>query len=225
MKTMNYEQFKLVKSNRPVVANHVKTLMESIKKHGYFNSKPITVNACMEISDGQHRFYACRELGIPVLYEIDSVNVNDSMIILNSTSNIWRLDEYINHHASNGIYCYVELRNLINQSNLGTSNCISIYTGISGGISKAIRKGLELKKNTKILETIDLVDFFKGKVSFYKSTSFVRSICNMIQNKDVTQKHIDKIKLNAYSIVECAQLDQYTAQFSKLLKINLHYIK
>jgi hypothetical protein len=217
MKTTNYDQFKLVKTNRPISKGHVKKLMESIKNHGYFNSKPITVNERMEISDGQHRFYACRELKIPINYEVDEISVNDSMIVLNSTSNVWRLDEYINHYAEIGVYCYIELRNLINQSNYGTSNCIVIYSG-SGGMARQIRAGLELKKSKNITRVIEVIDFFKGKIPFYLSGGFIKGLCTLFKDNDIKESHIEKLKLNAFSIIQCATTEQYQIQFKKIIK-------
>ena len=219
MKTTNYEQFKVLKQNRPVAISHVNKLMDSIKKYGYYNSKPITVNSKFEVIDGQHRLIACRELRVPILYEIDDVPVNESMVTLNSTSNVWRLGEYINHHAENGIFCYIELRNLINQSGFGVSNCIYIYFGNPFGLTKKLKAGVNLKKTTYITEMIELIDYFKGKISFYLTSTFVKSIGIIFSHTKATPIQIERLKLNAFSIVQCATTDQYTIQFNKIRKI------
>lgn len=219
MKTSDYNQFKLVKTNRPISIGHVKKLMTSIKQHGYFNSKPITVNKFMEISDGQHRFMACKELNIPVHYEIDDIGVNESMVVLNTTSNVWRLDEFINHYAENGIFCYIELRNLINQTGYGTSNCIVIYSGSIGGATRMIRNGLPIKKYDKITEVVELIEFFKGKLKFCLNSQFIKSLVSLCNLKEINSRHIEKLKLNTYSIQQCATNEQYLIQYKKIMKI------
>ena len=192
--------------------------MESIKTHGYLNSKPITVNSRMEVSDGQHRLYACRELGMPIHYEIDNMPVNDSMVLLNTTSTLWRQTEFINHYAECGVFCYIELRNLINQTNYGVSNCIIIYGGNNIKPSQ-IRKGLPFNKSKNLTDIIELIEFFRGKVPFFLTGTFVKSLCAFLNNKDVKPSHVDKLKLNAFAIVQCATLDQYNIQLRKIARL------
>lgn len=217
MKTANYEMFKFSKTNRPISQHHVGKIKDSIKKHGYFNSKPITVTPDMIITDGQHRYKACVELGIPVVYEIDNIDVNDSMVVLNTTSNIWRLNEFIYHYAQKGIPCYIELREfLIANPTLSVSNGIDIFFGHTGKLGPAIKKGVLLNKNPKLKETYELVMFFKGKLQFWNTSHFVRGLISFVNSSE--QKHIEKLKQNTFGIIQCARVEQYTTLFNKLTR-------
>lgn len=76
--TTNYSRFGTIEGNRRVSRRHVKELKRLIRTNGNLNEKfPIKVNSRMEILDGQHRFEALKELGLPIVYEIvDGANIN-----------------------------------------------------------------------------------------------------------------------------------------------------
>ena len=57
----DYSIFKL----STLIDQHYKKVLKSIKENDYTKYQPILVNNKMEIVDGQNRFLACKELGIP----------------------------------------------------------------------------------------------------------------------------------------------------------------
>jgi len=217
MKTNNYNLFKLAQTNRTVKQSHVNKICKSMESYGFLNSKPITVNSNFEIIDGQHRFLAAQKLGIDIIYEIDNVDLNEAMVTVNTTSNIWRLSEFIEHYAKMGFTDFIELNKFMNSNDYGVSNCISIYCGFSVK-PKHIRSGEMPSKNLKLAESIDLIEFFRGKLKFFKTNKFIESIIVLVNRKDLQPKHIERLKLNAYSVIECANLTQYNNQFNILMK-------
>lgn len=66
--TKNYENFTFLTANRPINRNHVNKIKKSLSEYGYLDSQPITVTADMKILDGQHRFIACKEMGLPIKF-------------------------------------------------------------------------------------------------------------------------------------------------------------
>jgi len=217
MKTTNYNQFKILKSNRAISQTHVDALARSMQKYGFFNSKPITVTAKMEITDGQHRFYAAKQLGIPVLYEIDTIDSNESMIVLNSTSNIWRYPEYIHHYAKLGSPCYKDIEQFVSESGFGVSNCLVIYSNNSAKPAM-IRNGAFIVKNPHFDRSVELIAFLKEKLGYNLHTQIVKGLVSFVADKTTESKHIERLKLNAFSIVQCATNEQYITQFNKLSK-------
>jgi hypothetical protein len=220
MKTNNYQKFKFIATNRIIKESHVQKLSNSMNTHGFLNSKPITVNSNYEIIDGQHRFMAAKRLGIDVIYEIDNVDINECMVTVNTTSNTWRLNEFIEHYAKKGLVDFIELNKFINNTDYGVSNCISIFCGFSV-TPKHIRTGVMPFKNLKFNESIELIEFFRNKLKFFKTNKFIESLIILVNRKDIDKKHIDKLKLNAYSIVECANNNQYANQYNSLLKLKI----
>ncbi len=215
MKTIDYSEFSLRITNRPICDARVKILANSMRELGYIESMPITVSEKMEIIDGQHRFLACKALNIPVPYVVSYINPDVLMQRLNSTSAVWRMDEYIHFHAKKGIDQYVRLKIFLNRSQLGTSNSIIVFTGTVQGWANEIRSGKKLKENSNPDKALKLIFFFKGKLKFWSVSSFVRAVTLMCNS--VSDKNLEKIKKNCYSIIECANSTQYSNQFIAIM--------
>ena len=69
MKTTNYDMFKFMEGNRQTNSSNLNQIIESMKEKQLII--PITVNEKFEIIDGQHRFKACKYLGLPVYFIIE----------------------------------------------------------------------------------------------------------------------------------------------------------
>lgn len=92
--TDDYSIFKFNKLNREVKQSKVNSLKSSIQRTGG-NVVSILVDAKNHIIDGQHRFMACKELGLPVKYMYhDGTLTADDLIDINNTSNKWDLNDY-----------------------------------------------------------------------------------------------------------------------------------
>ena len=102
--TEYYTRFEFNELNRGVDAAHVRKLKKNIKDIGLV--QPITVDSDGHIIDGQHRFHACRELGIPVRYIIqDSMNMED-VVALNNMSKPWSTLDKVQSFAAQGNELY-----------------------------------------------------------------------------------------------------------------------
>ncbi len=64
--TLDFSKFVIRQDNRLVDDRHVDKLVKDIQERGLSN--PIVVTQQMEITDGQHRYTACKKLGVPVKY-------------------------------------------------------------------------------------------------------------------------------------------------------------
>jgi hypothetical protein len=105
--TSNYEQFDFNELNRGVDDAHVRRLTKNIKVHGLV--QPIIVTASGHIIDGQHRFHACRELGLPLQYIIrDEMEMSD-VVQLNNMSKPWSVMDKVESFAAQGNQNYIKL--------------------------------------------------------------------------------------------------------------------
>ena len=68
IETKEYSKFKFLKGNRDINESHVKRLMISFQIHYLLTI--LIVNDHFEIIDGQHRFLAAKNLGLPIIYLI-----------------------------------------------------------------------------------------------------------------------------------------------------------
>lgn len=112
-KTNEYDKFTLVKGNRGVNPSHVKKLKESMLQINLLETLPILVNEDLEIIDGQHRFEAARELGLPIFYTVrDGATLSD-VILLNANNKPWHTIDYLNSHIERGKRQYEVVKNFM----------------------------------------------------------------------------------------------------------------
>lgn len=79
--------------NRKINKNHVKTLMESIKKDGQVH--PITVNEHGMIVEGHHRWEACKELGIKVKAFVVEGTTAEDIASFNHMQINWNSNDFL----------------------------------------------------------------------------------------------------------------------------------
>ena len=72
----NYNMFKFKDGNRDLNYINVNKMEESLKKHGWVT--PIVVDNNYYIIDGQHRFQAAKNLGMPIAFIRMSNDFNKS---------------------------------------------------------------------------------------------------------------------------------------------------
>jgi len=126
--TKEYNLFKGLEGNRNINYNHVKKIKDSIINNG--NISAITCISDKDgkyiIVDGQHRYMACRELDIPIIFDVwDNINTN-SMISLNKDQCNWKLIDYLNYGCSSGIEDYVVLKEYSTKNKIALSSLIII---------------------------------------------------------------------------------------------------
>lgn len=108
--TTDYEKFDFSSYNRPIRDPHIKFLKKQIKKQGLL--QPLLVTSDGQIVDGQHRFHACRELGVPVQYVVrDGMSMGD-VVELNNCAMRWTLLDKVQSYAAQGVEDYIKLMDL-----------------------------------------------------------------------------------------------------------------
>lgn len=140
--TYDYSKFKKLLGNRNI--NHVKAIIESIKTYGDLGTA-IIVNEKYEIVDGQHRYDARKELGLPIFYEIKVGFGIKECIAMNTSSLNWSLEDYINCYAEYGYKDYILLREIESEysNKLPKALIRSIVSGTFASIPNSkIKKGV-----------------------------------------------------------------------------------
>ena len=109
LQTKDYGQFHMDKLNRELNTSHAKKLLEKIKENKKLVLEPILVDKSMKIIDGQHRFWALSQLGLPITYMIDDqISIIDAPE-LNSSQRNWTSMDYIKVFANKGNTNYQHL--------------------------------------------------------------------------------------------------------------------
>ena len=125
----NYDNFKLVKGNRPIKQQGAKfdRLLKSIEKYGQI--EPAIVTPSLEVVDGQHRLKACETLHVPFKYYVGGSNVSAEHIAEANSASKWGAKEYINFYATqtnDNASSYKLLQALLSAYKIPTSTIIAI---------------------------------------------------------------------------------------------------
>lgn len=113
-KSDNYKEFDWLAYNRDINENHVQELIKAFEEQGNFTKEmPILVNENMQIIDGQHRFLALKELGLPIYYTVVEGTGIEQARSINRLHRNWTLMDWIESYAASGNPHYRKLLELI----------------------------------------------------------------------------------------------------------------
>lgn len=168
-RTKNYEMFKFKKENRNINFNKVMNLKRKMLDDGR-QIVPIICNENMEIIDGQHRFYALKELNWEIMYYIDEIVTSLDLISINNTQTNWSLLDYIHYWASLGNKTFIKLEEMQKKYNEFPLKvvCSSFY-------EKYVNERMIKSGNLNFSDN----DFLKGE----KCLEFLRNLKNNIKVK------------------------------------------
>ena len=98
--TMDYSLFSVLDENRKVTKPFVKQLKRSLRKKDLGEKYPILVDSDFRIYDGQHRFVARMELGLPIFYQVDdALHVNDIGMVSQNVKR-WGPQDWLKYHLA-----------------------------------------------------------------------------------------------------------------------------
>lgn len=240
--TNNLGQFKRLLGNRVLNMVHVKRLEESIKKNGMLEID-IIVNEKMEVIDGQNRLKAAENVGSHVFYKVCKGYGLEQAQTLNENVKKWRKVDYLESYCELGYSPYLKFREFMRTyPDLQFNACESILTlrtsskqtTILGksAVSKYFETGLleipDIKKSYKIA---DMVMSIKPHFDGFSTSTFVRAMLQIFQNKEYDhQEFIKKLENKlAPSLDLCANMEQYKLlveeiyNYRRSLKVNLRY--
>lgn len=181
--SVDYDKFSKVQGNRPENDNHVLEIIQSIKQHGYIKSQSILVTRDLYIIDGQHRFKACKELGIPVYFRMDQKKHDDPKLLgliraLQNTQRRWTLVDAVDSLVLQGNSDYAKLKKWNEKYNIGYSIIVRCFQGVTKSITKegktrSINASATLHSGNFQIRTKGDEDRF---VSFAETLNLIRSL-------------------------------------------------
>lgn len=204
--TTDYDKFKFLEENREVKKSRVKKIKDSIEEVGYV-LQPILVNENMEIIDGQGRFNACTDMGLPILYMVEEGRGITECRRLNLGQENWTTWNWINSYADGGNVDYQRFRTFVNGSKIPLTYLLPLPFGrcvSNGTVANSIKDGnLHFSKQTldKVKWEADYMERFIPIVKAMKGrkTAFFGALVFAYRNLNTEQRNklFDVIKKNA----------------------------
>lgn len=166
--TSDYFRFKILDGNRDVLKSHVNKIKESMKKFGWIGPG-IIVNEKFEIIDGQTRFYAAKELGLPIPYFIEEGTGLDECLTMNVGQQNWTAFDFMKSKAKKGENDYVCLYAIYERYKkfIPFYAIGAILQGMfypSGSVAKAIKDGV-FKMRVPYSEAVRRCDYVEKFMS------------------------------------------------------------
>lgn len=225
----DYAMFSRIHGNRAIKKVHVKRLIQSFKV-AYLLS-PILVNDKFQIIDGQHRFEAAKELGLPINYIVCQNYLLKEVQLLNTNMEKWAKIQYLESFCDLGHPEYIKVKNFMSQfPELSLSICLIILTALHGANkivkddsikSQTNKNGFMTKKtweeglliipnyHQSVIEAEKLMQikpFYKG----FKKPFFVRALIGIMRLEQYDHNQfLKKLSLNGIPLKDCASITQY----------------
>lgn len=236
LETKEYDKFTFLKDNREVTDYHAKKIADSFQIHGQL--VPIVCkkqnNGKLYIIDGQYRYTAAKNLGIPIKYTVNNFLKKSDVTEINLTQKKFNTLDWIRRYSKQNLKDYKQLLFQINyyKKTIGISSIIELYhdTQNTIPIAKGIRIGkykIDLEKGNEIVNII-----IKSYATTKNKNFFKRPFCRAMQtfylkNKEkFNLKHFLKNlrvkKLNVYNmsddtITEIKNVYNYNLKKNKII--------
>lgn len=223
----DYNKFKFFDYNRKILDSHVTSLVASIKKDNRLHMQPIICTPDLKIIDGQHRFHACKQLKIPVVYIIADTSPEDIMIDTNTYVVRWRLEDFLNFYVSKGYNQYIKLKKCLDETGWKFSIINALMKGKSKELGIRFRTGkfiFDDRIPDFINSTLSFTDFLKSflerdRKAIQNNRVIYVSLFNFyLSNRDKYDKLLDLLKNNVYDIPSFSNSKEFDKFFDILLK-------
>ena len=210
--TLDYDIFKIITGNRPLNNRNYTKIINSMKQQQLLI--PIIVNEKMEIIDGQHRFKACKELGLPVYYIIVNGYGLNEVERANTASAMWNKFNFLDMYIAKGEKNYIEFQSLLEKYKINISDLIKVFSMVQekniAVLGRNFEKGnFTLEGQDTVLKFLnDLQDF-----SFFsdcKSSKFVTAFLKLFFHEKYNHKRMKTaLKVNSSALIKKNSYSEY----------------
>jgi hypothetical protein len=226
--TNDYHLFKTLQGNRVVNELHVMRLKKSFED-SYLLS-PILVNEQYQIIDGQHRFKAAKELGLPINFIIQHGYGLQEIQKLNTNSKNWTKGDYLNAYCDLGVESYLQMRKFIRDfPDFSLTGCEIILTGTFNGANQSDKSakdtnlnksgsvknfgfqsgGLKIPNLKKSYEDANKIMMLKDLYEGYNRTVFIQAMIQLFRHPNYNHAtFMKKIKGAPSLLVHCVNVPQ-----------------
>lgn len=231
----DHNRFKVINFNREVKDPHVVNIAKSMTDVNLIGANPIIVSDDY-IIDGQHRYEACKKLGIPVPYiEIKGMTEADrykAMQKLNSNAKNWGLADYLKFYVKQNKESYLILENFCKKYSITVSLAIYMLNDFEDNYYKNAANASGFKYG--LLEIIDqkkaervaygyivirdsVIAEHKKYKKQVKSISFIKAVVKLLGNNE------DVIDFKKMHMAVLADLSKKNPNFTKKESVEEYY--
>jgi|6_EtaG_2_1085325.scaffolds.fasta_scaffold87071_2 hypothetical protein len=221
----DYEKFKFYKGNREMLQGHIATLQESFEQK-YISPSIIFINEKFEIIDGQHRFCACKNKGLPIQYIILKGAGFKEITLLNTSQKNWKKEDFLNFYCEMEKDSYLFLKKVIVEYKVSLNVCGYFIdeqwgrAGFGDNRRSAFRQGcfeMNLQKKNSLIDMISKYVLIRDYWKFSKNASFCRALRKILLNRVLDWNRLyNKCDKHYKTFTEKANVEDYCKEFTKI---------
>ena len=186
--TTNYHIFKYYDHNRVIDQKNVERLKKSILENKGL-LQPVLVDKDFYVVDGQHRVTACKEVGMPVIFnQLDRAYTIEEVQEIQRIRQAWKIEDYVESEVKRGENdCYEVLLEYSKKYSLPLNLTAAIFLGTTKNVKTQLITGnfhftpkqkqeafIVFKKLNDIREAIGIMNekLYRGLILFFKSPEY-----------------------------------------------------
>ena len=235
--TKNYDDFEIIKSNRPIDMRKVERMRKEMRKKNLSSAYVVIVNSKAigkrryntsgqkyPVIDGQHRFMSLKAEGRKIYYLVnDNVNLIDIPKAA-SMQNSWKLIDYIHHYAVTGDVKFQLFQSYMQSNKFPSSTTAVVLLGNrSATVVSGIKNGkMEFKRSWDSAHDFGVsVGNFDKYVKFNRNARFLEAFVTVYDYPGYDHKRMmSKVKYLANKINRCADAESFLEQFQYIYNYN-----
>lgn len=199
--TDNYDIFRFLKGNRDLNQLKIKRIIESVEKGlDLFRYCPIMVNKDGYVIDGQHRFFVCKKLSLPVYYVTVPNFTLRQVAEMNQNASKWTDKDFLNCYIDIGNKHYVFLKEFAEKYQVSLGIAISIlYEGrVNVKCLDDFRDGLfKVEYEKTATKLMDHALLYKDYCQSYVSRNFLQALDKLLASKDYNSSEmLEKLRIH-----------------------------
>ena len=227
--TTKYSLFRYLEGNRALDRVNLKRVKDSIEQEYLIN--PIIINEKFEIIEGQHRFEAAKELGLPIYFiQVDGYGLKQTHR-LNTISKKWDYLEFAYSYANLGNENYKLFLEFKNKYKFDVRGVIGILGEKSSGgqygkhIEKFARGEFIVGDVERAHELANNILDFKNKDYYagYTKRSFILATIKLMKHPAYSHDHMLKqLEKRAFPIYDFPNSGLYLETLTKIYNYGKH---
>jgi hypothetical protein len=228
--TTNYDMFKTIDGNRMVNQLHVDKLKSSMTEKQLIT--PIITNEKYEIIDGQHRFNAVSDLGLPLYYIVCNGYDLPDVHRLNERSHTWKPKDFLDGYSKFAekdprFQDYVVLKQFIEDHKLTPNLGIFLTKGEMNDTEAMVQfkngyfKVINLESAELFLYQLE--DFHPYFSEYYKTSTFLKAFRIFSSSKKYNHDNmVKKLKYMSGYLQNRSTIGQYLELLSDIYNTKLN---
>lgn len=219
--TTNYDRFSFLNTNRVIIRGHVEAIKQAFEESGNFTQvQPILVNDRFQIIDGQHRYMAAKETGVPIHYTVvPGLTVSDARK-MNALHRSWNVDDYAQSYADSGSEVYRKYLQLREEYGFTHGITLMLVNGTSRteGLYKRFRHGdFVIENEAAARERLEMLKEITSFLPFKINESFARAFAKITEADEFEYgRMLTKIRLNSGMMRKYNEIDDNLRQLEDI---------